>query len=352
MILFEIKEYLENPQWLFVNVNSFERTWHTYWKQYHTATTCVLNASTKGLNPVFMPFMQLLRHSYELFLKGKCIEKGKMETIRCTHNVANLEEKAGIFNNMPLTLNDTQGDTFRYHVSREGKPHFTKFSMSLLEDCKNYFSYIEKKYSDTIRSNNTFRGRHYENRYVVYPSECTAFGVVSTGYDNALHILLGNIENQTVSVDDVLMPLLFMVRHSTELKLKQSLLEMGNVVSNSDLIYSEHSLRELWMELHQQLHNAIADLSDREFKDKSEKLYKDTEHFLNILNEKDANSYTFRYPETSSGNLSNFKPNKMIVMDYLKMMMATDSFLCFAVGVLAGTGTLQLGDDILYKMYN
>lgn len=296
MVLFEIEDYLKNPKLLSVNVHSFEKTWHSYWKQYHTATICLLNDSSNGLllNSVFMPFMQLLRHSYELFLKYKCREKVKAnETFWSTHDVVCLENEVGIFNNMPLTHSDTQGDAFRYHINRNGERHFTDHSISLLDDCKNYFSFIEKNNSETVRLNNPFQGRHFESRYVVYPSECDALGLISTQYDYALHVLLKNIENGTVSIDDVLMPLLFMVRHSTELKLKQSLLNLGNVVDNPAVIYSEHSLKKLWDVLSSFYKGAIKKISDFNFQNDCEILYQNTERFVDKINEKDANSLIF-----------------------------------------------------------
>lgn len=353
MILFEIKKYLNNPKLLQVNVHSFEKTWHSYWKQYHTATICVLNASTEGLNPVFMPFMQLLRHSYELFLKESCIAAGRTDGILwSTHSVADLEKESGIFNSMPLTLNDTVGDTFRYHINRDGEPHFTEYKLSLLDDCRNYFSFIEKNNSETIRSNNPFQGKHFESRYVVYPSECNALGLVSTQYDEALHILLENIKNKVVSIDDVCMPFLFLVRHSTELKLKQSLRNLGDAVKDSAIIYSTHSFEKLWDELSRHYKDAIEMISDLEFKNESEIRFQDAEQFVNKINEKDANSLIFRYPELKKENPSNFKPYNKIVIDYLNMMNSTDAFLCFAVGVLAEAGTLQLGNDILHELFD
>jgi len=119
------------------------------------------------------------------------------------------------------------------------------------------------------------------------------------------------IENYNVA-DDVVLPLLFLMRHTLELAFKMNLIRLEKLSEeNAKLNFkgkSGHSLGGLHSEFERQLqiifakHKINMDLQ-------SEFLYANTilKEYADIFNRLDNWSYAFRYPVQNDGSTNNFK---------------------------------------------
>ena len=70
-----------------------------------------------------------------------------------------------------------------------------------------------------------------------------------------------------------------------------------------------------------------------------------TEQYKDAIQSLDANSYLFRFPKDRKGNDADFIPKSDCVSEILKLYRKSDSFLCYAVGVLYQAGVLKIGED-------
>ena len=356
MYLYKIEEYLSNKDVFIIEPINLRKDWNSYFNQYHNATLCLLNKSVKnsyGLNYIFMPVMQILRHSYELLVKSQCITKGVNDkAIFESHDLEYLSNLCGMSIVLPYTFKDTNGDLFKYTHTNSSRLHFTEHVISLLDDCLQYVNVTEELNSCICHDPTLFSELHFENRFVVYPHECTSLGAVSTQYDEALRILLDCIIEKYVTINDLFLPVLFLLRHSLELKLKVSLQNLGNVIEKDKIIRLRHNLTKLWNILSSKLSQAIDALQDSNFKTEGKVLLENVNKYIGVMAYLDANSKSLRYPETSFGNVCNLPIEKTMVVNSLRLASVTDSFLCFGFEVLAEVGALQLGVDILHELFD
>ena len=135
---------------------------------------------------------------------------------------------------------------------------------------------------------------------------------------------------------------------------KQGIINLGNIVNENDRkqISTEHSVKKLYEIFASFIDCAIARVSNSELKKESAQLRDLTVEYNDVISMLDAKSLTFRYPFDKKGNISNFKPEKEIVAKTLDLYLKTDPFLCFATEVLMREGALEVGDDILERLFN
>lgn len=367
MILTDIRQKILNAtEKINLAKNSNIRTWDNYFCQYNKAFLILLNDSLDckySTNRKFMPFMFLLRLLVELWVKHVFQENnGKESDVLYTSHDVNAfiqgqsDECKEVLNALLPLEKGTEGACWRYPMDCNGSLYFSKNEkIDLYNACVKYINFInsinihrEDLNIDVIES----KRLHWELQF--HSCDCMTMGQTATQYDFALARIVDAIINGDVSINSIYLPILFLLRHTLELKLKQGIIDLGNIVSENvqKQVRTEHSVKKLYEIFASFIDGTIAKVSNNKLKTESE-LFRDlTVKYKEIICELDAKSLTFRYPFDIKGNISNFVPEKDIVVKTLDLYIQTDPFLCFATEVLMREGALEVGDDILDALFN
>lgn len=189
-----------------------------------------------------------------------------------------------------------------------------------------------------------------------HTNECRSLGVIRTHYDFTLIMLLNGIIEGKIKIEEVYLPLLFLVRHGMELAFKDNLLTLGNKLPEKKKrkIHSEHSLEKLFNVLQQYIETAIQTIPA------SESVFLNLTQSYNIANQileqkihsLDVNSRAFRFPFDKDGNQIKFTLTSRLLLDTCKLYYDTDPFLTWSVLVLAQNGYIELGNDIMHQLFS
>ena len=209
--------------------------------------------------------------------------------------------------------------------------------------CNYYCSFLDNDASFT----NASEDKKLQWELTFHTTDYHTLGIIGTQYDFAIKDILLAIQERKISINDIYLPLLFLLRHSLELKLKASIIELGNVVKEKDRYKANntHKVNVLYGILANHTDGAIESITDSGFKKQSENLRRVTIRYKKIIALLDANSYLFRFPKDRRGNDAGFIPKSDCVSKILKLYKKSDPFLCFAVSVLFEVGVLKIGDD-------
>lgn len=338
---------------LTLNEKSHRRTWEYYYEQYHNVFRLFLGTAKQKryqTNPKFMPFMFIMRHSLELFLKEKISKTmTTWEQYGTTHNLEKLYQIANINDHEFLKHLDclncnSEGDCWRYITDRNGTPYFQeRKEIHAFDACNYYCLFLDNDTSFTNAS--TDKKLQWELTFHTIGDD--PLWIIGTQYDVAISDILQAIRERKISINDVYLPLLFFLRHSLELKLKASIIDLGNVVNEQDRskVNHTHSVKLLYDIFQDFVDCAIKNIQDLNLKEESIAFQKVTEQYEKAIQSLDANSYLFRFPKDRKGKDANFIPKSDCVSEILKLYRESDSFLCYAVGVLYQAGVLKIGDD-------
>lgn len=338
---------------LTINNQSHKRTWGYYYEQYHKAFRVFLEIAKQKRYQTkrrFMPFMFIMRHSLELFLKEKISKTmTTWEQYGTTHNLKKLYQFANINDEEFLKHFDclncnSEGDCWRYITDRNGTPYFQeRKEIHAFDACNYYCLFLDNDTSFT----NASTDKKLQWELTFHTTDYHTLGIIGTQYDFAIKDILLAIQEGKILINDIYLPLLFLLRHSLELKLKASIIELGNVVEEKDRseVYRTHNVNKLYEMLAEHTNAAIESITDPGFKKQSEDLRHVTIRYKNIIALLDANSYLFRFPKDRRGNDADFIPKSDCVSEILKLYKKSDPFLCLAVPVLFEAGVLKIGDD-------
>lgn len=231
-------------------------------------------------------------------------------------------------------------------------------ALSLRQDRNPYFKQEEEHidatevcyYYELLLNNENsqiYTDRVFQWELTFHTGECHSLDIVATQYDFAIQDLLTAVLKGEIPINDIYLPLLFLLRHSLEIKLKAAIIELGRVIKEECIrkLYSTHSIKELYEILFCHIDFAVGAMPDGKLKKESNKLRSVVQEYQERIQSLDANSYVFRFPYDKGGRITNLKPKTDIVSDILKLYWESDSFLCFAVPVLFMEGVLDLGED-------
>lgn len=342
-----------------ISTNNHRRTWEYYYEQYHKAFRVLLEIAKQKryqTNCKFMPFLFIMRHSLELFLKEKISNTstpwrvyGKSHNMNDLYQIANINEEKFLEFFDCLNCN-SEGDCFRYLLDKEGNQHFVLGEkIEAFDACNYYCLFLDN--DNSLTKDGIDKMLQWELTF--HTIECRTLGIIGTQYDFAIRDILLAIKSKQISINDVYLPLLFLLRHCLEIKLKFSIMNLGNVVNNTDRAkaHGTHSVKDLYDILANHTDGAIESITNPEFKKQSEDLRHVTEQYKDTIALLDANSFLFRFPKDRKGNNSNFIPRLNCVSEILKLYWESDLFLCFSVPVLSEAGVLSTGDDKVREYY-
>lgn len=325
---------LRKENLLTISAKQHERTWKYYYKQYHKAFYIFLTIAKQKryrTNRKCRPFLFIMRHSVELYLKNK-IAQTPNSKVPSDHNIKNLYREATISDNYFLQafacLNcDSGGDCWRYLLAGEVAQSSIVDPVQAFDACNYYCSVLSHDTSLAHHSTD----KKLLNELTFHLWECGTLGLIGTEYDWAITDLLSSIKDKEVSINEVYLPLLFLLRHSLEIKLKDAL----EVLSDHLTVQEQgelrtHSVKKLYEILNKYISHDINAITDARFKQRCQDLSNATNQYKDIVASLDANSFSFRFPKDKKGNDSNFTPQPNVVADILSLYWEADPFLCFA----------------------
>lgn len=193
------------------------------------------------------------------------------------------------------------------------------------------------------------------NELTFYTNECCSLGVIRTHYDFTLSMLLNGIIDGKIKIEEVYLPLLFLVRHRIELAFKDNLLTLGNKLPEKKKlkIHSEHSLEKLHNILQQYIKAAIQSIpaSESVFQNQTQLYNIDNQILERKMHSLDVSSRAFRFPFDKDGNQIKFSLTSRLLLDTCKLYYDTNPFLTWSVLVLAQNRYIELGDDIMNQLF-
>ncbi len=344
-----------------INSSCYQNNWKYYYLQYSKVFEFLLgiaNEKQYQMNCQHMSFMFIFRHTVELMLKYIASEKGIEQ--QHEHNLMKLANDIdtdfySLILSLPHLFIEGDGAMFRYDTSIDGNPYFETYNiMEVYPDCQVFVQFTknyETKYSlYPICQDIDINDKRLKSELSFYTHECRGLGGIRSHYDTTIDLLVQGVINNHLSVDDIYLPLFFLLRHAIELALKDNLQDLGNIVptQKQKKIGETHSIEQLYNILSDQIKPAIEKIpQEAPFKAETESFFQGVERLKKCIHNLDVLSKTFRFP-----NMVNpLVIKKDSLIQSLKLYYATDAFLTNAVNVLSYKGYLEIGDDKLAEIY-
>lgn len=200
-------------------------------------------------------------------------------------------------------------------------------------------------YDEWCQSNNPIRvlpishiviqKKSQRNNFIFHTQDCQHLGVMRTQYDTCISTLLMAIENKKVALEEILMPIMFLLRHSIELGLKDNLKDIVSPADKKKMMKKGHKLVGLYNILTDgYLQNSIQTILNEKFKKETEEFLNRIEKLSNLINLLDTNSLNFRFP------VGQIQFTKKTFIDSYELYITSDTFLTFGTGVLFEYGYL------------
>lgn len=319
--------------------DNFESSWLAYKTQYMATLDLLFGVAKEKryqMNPIFMPFLFIFRHTVELVLKEECTKRNvEILNVHDLSRIAKqLDEDTFLYlKGQTAVLNwDTQGDEFRYNIwtdwaqMRNGELldiYSASSFFSSNQKMANAIGVGDKKLHDEM----TFHLRDVSN-----------LGQVRTQYDLCATKLLNRVLDGVSQIDAVFLPIMFCFRHGMELALKSSLLELCRInIATAESVKQTHSLEKLFNELDKYLGVAINKIPKHDF------LYKETVEKRKLWNtlrariqQMDSKSLAFRFPCDSLVAV-----DTTLIVQTLELYQKVDAYLTFCVDVLRNSGYIS-----------
>ncbi|MBE6342150.1 MAG: hypothetical protein E7065_02010 [Lentimicrobiaceae bacterium] len=312
--------------------------WNEYYEQYKNIL-CFLARNKESLGIRYMSFLFIFRHTVELFIKKQYL------ITENTHSLKELFEKTeglpdDLLSQLDVLRCDGDGGDFRYITDKEDNHYFKDDILYILNPLKFFLNLV----GIDIELPNEPKGR-----YEIHTSGLYAMGQMATDYDESVYLIIKGIIENEISINDVYMPLFYLIRHSMELSLKQNLLDAGEEYLDQKIIKkikNEHSICKLFNCFDHIIDIALDNISEddgtyEEFKKETIRLQGELEKIQKNVHDLDTNSYYYRFPTDRHGNPHNIKINTDVLKYILKVREKVDAYLIFAIPVLQQYGFLE-----------
>lgn len=351
----------ENESKLALTVSDYQNNWEYYYIQYSKVLDFLLGIANEKhylINCQHRSFMFIFRHTVELMLKYVVNEKGIAP--RNTHNLKELANEidadfSTLISALPNLFPEDDGAMFKYDASKDGIPYFGVHRiLYACSDCQAFVRFTksnEGRFSlYPISQDVDINDKKLKHELSFYIHECRGVGVIRSHYDITIDMLVSGVIKGQLSINDIYLPLFFLLRHGIELALKSNIQDIGNKVSIKKLqkIGGIHSIEQLYHILMSYIRPAVDKIPQGEiFRIETESFIKDVSRLNNCIHNLDVHSKAFRFPSIKSP----LTLNRNSLINTLKLYYSTDAFLTNAVNVLMYSGYLEVGDDKLAELY-
>lgn len=351
----------ENEKKFSITVSNYHNDWKYYYIQYSKVFEYLLglaNEKQYQINCQHRSFMFIFRHTVELMLKYIASENG-IEP-QNTHNLMKLANNLGpdfstLIQSLTHLFAEGDGAMFRYDTGIDGNPYFGTYNvLEVYLDCQAFIQFTKDNYGRfslyPICQEIDVNDKILKHELSFYTHECRGLGCIRSHYDFTTDFLVQGVINGHLSINDIYLPLLFLLRHGIELALKSNLQDIGNKIpiDKQEEIGGIHSIERLYHILLNYIKPAVDKIPQGEkFKAETESFIQNTELLNKCIHNLDTQSKTFRFPNMTNPLVLKEKS----LIDALKLYYATDAFLTNAVDVLLFAGYIEVGDDKLAELY-
>lgn len=304
-------------------------SWDSYFSQYNTILQILINIGLTNNHTYFrefaMPFLFIFRHTIELQLKRELYDRGIQVQNRHELNIDSYREflPDGFYCNLEVLDIKGDGSCFRYISDKNNKPYYN------IVDSLDIFSpikyYINNNLNVLVMPKVRFGEEKMKANCVYTTNLCTNIGTLRTQYDTCLSLLVHSINDGKVKIDEIIIPLYFLLRHCLELGLKCSILALNIDITN-------HYFKELEINVVDSIKTALknVDTKDKICRD----LIYDKDNLSNLLlliESKDKSSEVFRYPVNRKNKTVTLSIGGKSFLKDLTLYSKCDSFLSFAL---------------------
>ncbi|UXD71074.1 hypothetical protein MUK51_07210 [Sphingobacterium faecium] len=312
------------------------------------------------LNSKAFPYLFLTRHLIELNIKEYLETKGEIPK---THDIPQLLEmtqchfKDKILEILPDYFKQEDDSAFRYFYDKDGLAY--DLGVNKIE----FLDFIKKhKELESISeiviplTDSIVNMKQLEWEFTFHLGELRTPGHFRSQYDDLITFIIEAVIKGDLIIDDIYLPFLFLVRHSIELGLKESVLSIIHIEDDDEItvkiknkLNSEHSLVRLF-NIYDKFLKKV-DLSKLE--PDLLKEHNDLKEKLKIMNDivhiMDNNSRCFRYPlGKDSGQNMPLKSDTII--DIVSLLLQTDAFITFNADILKYEGAIEFTDEEMRDM--
>lgn len=339
------KTNFDNPKQLEIPVGLHEYTWEYYYKQYSLVLQYIIALSLKReyrLNKMQMPIMFIFRHTVELLLKKKLADGGK--TIRDSHDLKELAMNLGdsallnFANNADVLRPDGQGDCFKYTLDKDGTKHFNSEILDVLPCVLSFMSISGMNIHGLDLKMFDVNSKKLRYEWSFYTIETGTLGHIKTQYDFLISSILKSIKIGDLKIEQVYLPLLFLIRHSLEVGFKDNISEVYDSLTNSQKKkYSgKHSLETLLNIVIQFVEEAQKNFTSLDGTIQKEIAYYRpmTEQLMKNLHDLDNRSLSFRFPVDENGIFMNIPFSRNVLSDAVAAYQTADPFISLSISVL------------------
>lgn len=334
-----------------------DRNWELNWSTYYNSYNYALhNLFKKDLLTKYIynyrarPIMFLFRHSLEICLKYNLVLRNIQ--IPISHNFSQLLEAIDIEEDIPEMLVeiideisfDYDGSCFRYYSNRSGEPYFTFDDVITFGKILSLYNQIEQSYkfvTGKICDDVNFDDKRVRWNLTFHMNDCHQLMHIKTQYDQLIEFYIKGVLNDEMDLQKLLLPILFLIRHSLEIGLKYNIegIQKKNLPIKMKNYSAEHSLARLFNCYKDFLSNIDKSKANEEtlvaindYKNK----YSELNETIHIL---DTNSRYFRYPADKQGRDHEIRfNNQRSIFKILELYYLTDPFITFTNDILEQEG--------------
>lgn len=231
----------ENVNIFTLLVSDYQNNWEYYYIQYSKVLDFLLGIANEKhyqINCQHRTFMFIFRHTVELMLKYVANEKGIAP--RNTHNLKELANEIDADFSMLISaltnlFPEDDGAMFKYDASKDGSPYFgVHHILYAYSDCQAFVRFTksnEGRFSlYPISQDVDINDQKLKHELSFYTHECRGVGAIRSHYDITIDMLVSGVIKGQLSINDIYLPLLFLLRHGIELALKSNIQDIGNKV--------------------------------------------------------------------------------------------------------------------------
>lgn len=341
----------ENPNAWVLQPRAHNYTWEYYFNQYAIVLKYIIQLSVQKnyqLNFMQMPVMFIFRHTVELYMKMKLAQQGNK--VSPSHDLSSLGkfDFLSSCSEMNVLKPENNGDNFKYLLDRDGKRFYDYEILDVLpaivcfvskndENINNIFSSFELDIND----------KKLRNEWKFYTIDTRSLGIIKTQYDALILSLLKVINANKIAISDVYLPLLFMIRHSLELGLKDNLLEVKrDLTLKQQSKLNEHKLVALYNIISEIVDSAKKRMSDGNVLIEQINKYEPlTKNICSSFGNLDAKSYNFRFPVDENGNAMSVPFSNLDIKNVLKIFQEIDPYVSLSLLLLKEYGFIDAYDE-------
>lgn len=324
--------------------------WGHYYDCYNYCIENIVNYGLSGnyvLNSKARAILFLLRQSLELSLKNNLSLKGN--EIPISHDFKDLYDAFTDKSIIPIEFKkivekvnfDKFGASFRYHLNKDnGKPYFTysdKIEVAQLLETYNKIPRSIDFSLGKISENFVYNDRRKRWDFTFHLGESDSLFIIKQQYDDTIELLIDGIINLNYDIHKIYLPILFLIRHSLEIGLKENISEIqdiGDTRIESKDYSNEHSISRLFNCYDNFLSSLDTSNLDPDTKTELDKYRIEFNNLKETIHNLDVNSFYFRFPVDKNGNPHSLNITKLKLIEIIKLFYFTDPFVMFTNNVL------------------